>query len=226
MDIKNIEKAYEILLAYDVMDRISVVFGIYKPLTKEQFVALILANSKSLEKTYVFLDMDNTLLRFSYGRSDDMDVLERMLDEGFFKNLEPMKHIDIYEAMCLIGIKVYILSACVNSPYAKKEKRETIDRYMPFIPKNNILFCDVGIDKAKFALQRTKLKNLTRAFLIDDYKGNLNNWKNAGGIPIKKAMSFKTRPYPTLLDHKDSVDMILSLLKEVEERENNRKEDC
>lgn len=215
MDIKNIEKAYDILCAYDVIDRVSVVFGVYKPLTKEQFIAEILANEKLLKSIIIFLDMDNTLVRFSFGRGDDNNVLEKMFDKGFFKNLEPMKHIDFYEVFCLLGIKVYILSACIKSPYTRKEKRESLHRYMPFIPNNQILFCNVGVDKAQFAMKKTGLKSLENAFLIDDYKENLIKWAKNGGYPIKKAMSFKlNRPYPTLLDHKDSFDMIFSIARE------------
>jgi hypothetical protein len=62
-------------------------------------------------------------------------------------------------------------------------------------------------------MKKTQLTSLKNAFLIDDWKGNLNAWRDAGGISIKKAMSFKIRPYPTLLDHRDVVDMILSLAK-------------
>ena len=211
---KKFEKAYDILSNHDVMDRISVVFGIYKPLSKAQFVAQIIANYDWISKITVFLDMDNTLFRFSYGKSNDVDVLERIFDEGFYRNLDPMKNIDIYEALQLLGIKVYILSACVKTPHCKDEKKAALKEHMPFITTKQMIFCMVGENKAEYAMKKTQLKSLEYAFLIDDWKGNLTAWREAGGIPIKKAMSYKNRPYPTLLDHRDAVDMILSLSKE------------
>ena len=214
METKNFMKAYKILSEYDVLDRISVVFGIYRPMSEHQFIAQVIANMDWISKINVFLDMDNTLFRFSYGKSNDVDVLERVLDAGFFRNLEPMKNIAIYEALQLIGVKVYVLSACpVSAPNSKQEKREALKEHMPFLKNSQILLCNVGDNKAEFARKKAHRDNLETSFLIDDWKGNLTAWKEAGGIPIKKAMSFKIRPYPTLLDHRDVVDMVLSLAK-------------
>lgn len=210
---KKFERAYDILAKYDVLDRISVVFGIYKPIDKSQFVAQIIANQSWISNITVFLDMDNTLFRFSYGKSNDVDVLERMFDEGFYRNLDPMKNIAIYEALQLIGVRIFILSACVQTAHCKDEKKAALKEHMPFITNKQMLFCNVGDNKAEYAMKKTQLNSLKQAFLIDDWKGNLNAWRDAGGISIKKAMSFKIRPYPTLLDHRDAVDMILSLAK-------------
>lgn len=214
MDIRKVEKAYNILNKHDVMDRLSVVFGIYKPMDKHQFVAQVIANNDWISKIHVFLDMDNTLVRFSYGKSDDIDVLERCLQTGFYENLDPMKNIDIYEALMLIGVNVHILSACVSTVHCKEEKLKSLKKHMPYILKKQVIFCNVGENKAECAKKRAHLDNLEYAVLVDDWKGNLLAWQSLGGIAIKKAMSYKTRPYPTLLDHRDAVDMILSLVKE------------
>lgn len=211
MTVKNLKRAYRILEQHDVLDRISVVFGQYKPLTAAEFVGHCLANESWISQIRVFLDMDNTLFRFSYGKADDFEVLEKVNEEGFYAALEPMKNIDIYEALVLMGMKVYILSACVSSPYCRQEKVESIERYLPFIPKRNVLLLQNGASKIEYAKKHAHLDSLKNVFLVDDYKGNLKEWAAAGGIAIKKAMSFKLRPYPTLLDHRDVVDMILSL---------------
>jgi 5'(3')-deoxyribonucleotidase len=214
MDKKKLYKAYSILEEYGVLPRISVIFGVYRPLDKAQFAAQIIANEEWIKKIVVFIDMDNTLFRFSYGKSDDIDAIERMLDVGFFRNLEPMQNIKIYEALQLIGVSVYILSACPPSaPHCRQDKKDALKEHMPFIKNSQILFCNNGESKAEFARKKVHLESLEGVFLIDDWKGNLNAWQAAGGFPIKKAMSFKMRPYPTLIDHRDAVDMILSLAK-------------
>lgn len=209
--IQNLKKAYQILKRYDVLSRISVVFGQYRPLSENEFVGHVLANEEWIKTIRVFLDMDNTLFRFSYGKADNMVMLERMYDKGFFESLEPMRNIDIYEAFIFMGAKVYILSTCIDSEHCKAEKMASIEKHMPFIPKRNILFAPVGESKIEFAKKHAHLKTLENVFLIDDYKGNLTDWSAHGGIAIKKAMSYKIRPYPTLLDHRDVVDMVLSL---------------
>lgn len=214
MDQKQrLRRAYHILEGYDVLDRISVVFGQYTPLNISEFVGHCLANSSWISNIKVFVDMDNTLFRFSYGKADDIAVLEKMFDEGFYENLEPMKNIGIYEAMMLMGMKVFILSACIPSPHCRQEKMASIEKYMPFIPKRNVILLPNGTSKVEHAKRHAHLDSIKDTFLIDDYKGNLKEWVANGGIAIKKAMSFKMRPYPTLLDHRDVVDMVLSLAK-------------
>lgn len=211
---KNIEKAYDILAKYGVLERLQEIFKVFKPMTKAEFVTEVLENQAWITKIYLFIDMDNTLFRFSYGKSDDSDVLERVMDKGFFKELPPYANIEIYEALQLMGVNLFILSACPNSKFARPDKKYCLNTHMPFITDEHMIFCEIGQNKAEIAMARAGIDNLNNAVLIDDYKGNLLAWQAAGGIAIKKAISYKTRPYPTLIDHKDSVDMVLSLGKE------------
>lgn len=222
--IQRLERAYQILDRYEVLPRISVVFGQYRPMSEKEFIGHVIANEDWIKTIHVFLDMDNTLFRFSYGKYDEAAVLEKIYDKGFYATLEPMKNTAIYEVLPLIGAKVYILSACVPSEHCKPEKLASIERCMPFISKKNIFFPMIGESKIEYVRKHAHLDTFENAFLIDDYKGNLKEWSLSGGVAIKKAMSYKLRPYPTLLDHRDAVDMILSLASKKPNNTNMKEE--
>ena len=75
--------------------------------------------------TKLFIDMDGTTCRFH----DEVQYLERMFEEGFFRNLKPFDE-------AVLGLKrfseqnpdveIYILSTTINGepPYCKAEKNE------------------------------------------------------------------------------------------------------
>ena len=54
------------------------------------------------------------------------------------------------------------------------------------IPKENIVLCRLGINKAKHIENKLNIKIDKTCILLDDYTKNLVEWENAGGIGIKR----------------------------------------
>lgn len=133
----------------------------------------------------IFVDMDGTVANFY----EKEDCLERMYEEGFFYNLQPMMLVQDLNDKVKNGEinpeNLYILSACINTPYCMREKRDWVYKHLPFIPSRNIILIRVGENKAsmvEFFLDTELTKEDT---LIDDYTKNLEEWEFAGGHGIK-----------------------------------------
>ena len=80
---------------------------------------------------------------------------------------------------------LYILSACVSTPYCMREKRDWLYKYLPFIPKRNIILIKVGENKADMVEFFLDTELTKEDILIDDYTKNLTEWEFAGGTGIK-----------------------------------------
>lgn len=128
-----------------------------------------------------FFDMDGTLARF-YDRED---CLEHMFEEGFYENLGVhRKMLKTMEKMvAAFGIEnVFIISACVDSPYCEEEKRIWLEKNIPIkLRPENIILVPCGVPKTDFIPGGVKETDL----LIDDYNKNLGDWVDAGGTAIK-----------------------------------------
>lgn len=149
----------------------------------------------------VFLDMDNTLAIFSYGKFDDERAKKASVEPGFFRNLKPMAFIWVY-AILNMFVPVYIVSACMDTPWCRPEKREWLRQYMPWIPDERIIFVPLGADKAKYVEERIGRPIDKHCFLVDDYGRNLIEWEAAGGTPVKKSMNkSKQRDIPVVYSH-------------------------
>jgi 5'(3')-deoxyribonucleotidase len=74
-------------------------------------------------------------------------------------------------------VKVYILSACVDSEYCEPEKIESLLKYMPNIEPTNFIFTKVG--ESKVLKARTMVENFDECIniLLDDYTLNLEQWQ-------------------------------------------------
>jgi len=123
----------------------------------------------------LFVDMDGTVAKFYYKK----DYLERMYEQGYFENL-PLyamaKHIDAF-AKKDTCVNVYILSACVNSPYCEQEKVAWLLKNMPNINPKNFIFTKVGESKKqKVALTVDNMQDYIN-ILLDDYTLNLEQWE-------------------------------------------------
>lgn len=150
-----------------------------------------------MTKRKIYYDMDNTLALFSI-KGEEGQALEQMFEEGYFANL-PVMHMAITTLYTLMrdGHEVFILSACVNSPYCKNDKIKWLEKHFDFIPKENIILCEVGENKAEI------IGNVENALLVDDYHKNLVEWEQAGGIAIKKRSSEKNGYKYIVRNHMD-----------------------
>lgn len=133
-----------------------------------------------MEKNRLFVDMDGTLAIFN----NSIKNLDILYEEGYFRKLEPMHnvvHAIKQLATTSKNFEVYILSSCLDSPHATKEKNEWIDKHLSEIPKERRVFCEYGKPK-----HEAIVGGITRDdILLDDYTKNLEEWKKQGGTGVK-----------------------------------------
>lgn len=139
--------------------------------------------STYIEKRYklnrIFFDMDGVLFKFD----NILQSVDPLYEEGYFRNLPIQKATikAINEILENSPEQVYILSHYVDSPYAKKEKLESLKQYCPGLIPENIILVPYNENKTDYVPINVKENDV----LIDDYNKNLIKWKEAGGFPIK-----------------------------------------
>lgn len=131
-----------------------------------------------MNKKRYFFDMDGVLAKYEF----NLPSYETLYEEGYFLN-RPMQE-NIVEAaaqMLAAGENVFILSAVLmDSAYAFEEKHKWLDKILPIECKRRI-FTICGEDKIGFIPGFDK----DRDILIDDFGGNTQVWKDAGGKYVK-----------------------------------------
>ena len=124
----------------------------------------------------LFVDMDGTVAKFYYKKN----CLEKMDEQGYFENL-PLyaiaEKIDEF-AKKDTCVNVYILSACINSPYCEQEKVAWLLKNMPNINPKNFIFTKVGESKVEKAKTIVESWYDYTNILLDDYSKNLEDWNN------------------------------------------------
>lgn len=133
----------------------------------------------------VCFDMDGTLAKFY---KDKEHCLERMYEEGFFFGLEPYRLVKELnrDAAILDWSKIYIISACVESPFCRDEKIAWLKMWLPQLHYDHILLCNVGENKAKVADDKFCFSTSKQTvYLVDDYSRNLAEWE-------KEALNFRS----------------------------------
>lgn len=141
----------------------------------------------------LFIDMDGTLAEWKSASSP-----EELLEKGYFYNLRPLSSVKMVQ-MLAGAFDTYILSAVIpDSAYAKGDKLVWLEKYLPGIPKDHILFSVDGLSKREYA--KSLFGEITRYdVLLDDYSKNLDDWGKAG-TPVKflngiNAKSGRKYPY-------------------------------
>jgi len=130
--------------------------------------------------TKIFVDMDGTVANFF----KEEKCLEKMFEENFFLNLEPLAFAEYINELATYEREVYILSACIDNEFCKKEKLEWLEENIPFVNEKNIILCMVGENKAE-VIKAMGITIDKDCILYDDYTANLNDWEIAGGKGIK-----------------------------------------
>jgi hypothetical protein len=125
--------------------------------------------------------MDGTLAEFK-----QVDTLEYLYEQGYFLNLRPQ--INVVNAIRYIvqnepDVEVFILSSVLSdSKYAKQEKNDWIDMYLPEIDMRHRIYPDCGRDKLEAAREHLLTHNMMgdisfeNSYLLDDYSKNLHAW--------------------------------------------------
>lgn len=147
----------------------------------------------------LFVDMDGTIAKFYYKKN----YLEKMYEQGYFENL-PLyamaKAIDGF-AKKETCVNVYILSACINSPYCEEEKVAWLLKNMPNINPKNFIFTKVGESKVQKMVNDKNIDNVNCLnVLLDDYTLNLEQWesdshKNMVGVKFLNGMNDTTKSW-------------------------------
>lgn len=151
----------------------------------------------------IFLDLDGTLAKFNVP-----NALKRFeTEKGFFARLGAYKNIETINEMAKNG-NVYVISASPNM-YADIDKMAWIRKYLPNLKRQNVIFCRLGVNKARHIENLLDIKIDKTCMLLDDYTRNLTEWETAGGVGIKRltSVSDNSRKLWTGLTLKDLAEL-------------------
>lgn len=156
----------------------------YLQYDKEQWSNISQRTKTASNKPSIYFDIDGTL---GYWYQDTRGYVypDQVLDPHYhyFKDIEPHPFmVDLAKKLCDAGYDVCIISSADRDTI--RDKWEWLDKNCPFLNKGNIFFCPLGADKTQFIKGNAEI-----SLLIDDYKGNLSQWK---GIPIKAINSINS----------------------------------
>lgn len=135
--------------------------------------------TKHDESVRLFVDMDGTLAEFKKAAQ-----IEDLFEQGYFANLKPLDNVlaAVRELNQNPNYQVYILSSVLtDSQYAELEKKEWLKQHFSELKNEQIIFSECGKSKVNYIPGGIKNTDI----LLDDYTVNLNEWKQAGGKPLK-----------------------------------------
>jgi 5'(3')-deoxyribonucleotidase len=129
-------------------------------------------------KPIIYCDMDGVLA--------DFDKVENAVaiyktEPNFFYNLEPI--IENVNAIKKLIAKNYLVKILSKSPHknADNDKRKWLEKYLPEIENENIIFARPHETKISFVDELEKHFSL----LLDDYEKNIDEWRNENGLAFK-----------------------------------------
>jgi 5'(3')-deoxyribonucleotidase len=130
-----------------------------------------------MNKVIIYCDMDGVLADFD----KVPNAVERYKKEkNFFYNLEPIS--ENVKAIKELIEKNYIVKILSKSPNenADKDKIKWLEKYLPEIKKQNMIFARPHQTKISFVNELEK----NFSILLDDYSKNIDEWRNENGIAL------------------------------------------
>jgi 5'(3')-deoxyribonucleotidase len=130
-----------------------------------------------MKKIIIYCDMDGVLADFD----KVPNAVARYKDEpNFFYNLEPIS--ENVNAIKKLISKNYLVKILSKSPHEKadSDKRKWLEKYLPEIENENIIFARPHETKISFVDELEKSFSL----LLDDYEKNIKEWRNENGIAL------------------------------------------
>jgi len=167
----------------------------------------------------LFIDMDDTVVDFG---SNIPNIKELMVQEHYFERLQPLPFLhEVNKLASMCPENIYILSACLDTPYCKREKILWLKKYLPAVDKNNVIFTDNIHTKPKYLAKFHNIIINQYDILIDDFTKNVVAWQEAGGTAIKFKNSFNTH-HPEhhkyiISNYSELFDIIEKIGKEIRE---------
>lgn len=170
-----------------------------------------------MEKTVkaIYFDMDGVLANFDKDvkRMQSIDERPWLSVKDFFENLEVIGNPNAtIEVLQNLGYQVYILSKVElrdkEGQARAKNKINWIKKNIPSLPIENAIIVPIHENKTDYI--KTDLKH---SVLVDDYKGNLTEWQNLGGIAVKFGYVWKSeRPYFQIVQDLEQIIPIVESL--------------
>ena len=146
-----------------------------------------------------YFDSDGVLVNFA---EEKKALLRFSIEVNFFYNLKRRKeNFEIMKLLLKLGKNVYILTASPNAQ-ADQDKMRCYEEEIPELPKENIIICRLGENKAKY------IKDKENSVLIDDYTSNLLKVQKYGVGVIKYLNGYDN---PIGKHTKHNIDTITSL---------------
>ena len=130
-----------------------------------------------MKKIIIYCDMDGVLADFD----KVPNAVARYKDEpNFFYDLEPIS--ENVNAIKKLIAKNYLVKILSKSPHEKadSDKRKWLEKYLPEIENENIIFARPHETKISFVDELEKSFSL----LLDDYEKNIQEWRNENGIAL------------------------------------------
>lgn len=166
-----------------------------------------------MRRLYIDFDgvvMDTIPLLYKSLEERKIDITEELQRKEFFSKFDFSK---IINDSNILNDSVKCINKLIESKRFEISFLTHINSLEEGIVKTEYLrshFKDITIILVPKAISKTKMVHSGGAILVDDYSGNLEEWKNNGGIPIRFSKELESKGYKVL----NKLDKLLVMFDE------------